>query len=267
MPVLAAAAAAALLACSLVAGTSAWNDPGDGNWNETSKWTPNSSQTDGQIANGATVTINGVEGMQTYANFSVTNNSGLRLINMHADNDGQVITGTLTMTNATLYVEGSDSGNKLTMESGGILLTDTTVNIDAGSSLYIHWGTIGLSGNTILNFNGNSESGSLGPGYLGAGSTLTFTDFTGKINLNLNNVPDGDYSLLSAESFSGITPDGLFAAITVTGDSASRAEVYVSEEFDDLRVKISSVPEPAAFAAFAGLAILAWALTGRRRRE
>ncbi|EIQ01160.1 hypothetical protein OpiT1DRAFT_05728 [Opitutaceae bacterium TAV1] len=256
VPVLAAAALLTFSPLATLGDSSEWSG-GDGNWNEESNWSEGFGTGNGLILNGATVTITGkLSNSNGFPHLYVTNGSGLRLVGVSYE---ESTIDVLNMEDAILYVEGSS-----TLNETDSYLTDTTITVAAGASLTFKRTTLQLTDSATLTIDGASAAD--GSGFIGVGGALTFSNFAA-LAINLDNFSAGDYSLLGAGSFVGITDEQLLSLIQVTGNSAANAQLYVSTDYGtELRVRISSVPEPAACAALAGLAILARvALSGRRR--
>ncbi|MDR1279355.1 MAG: PEP-CTERM sorting domain-containing protein [Opitutaceae bacterium] len=108
------------------------------------------------------------------------------------------------------------------------------------------------------------------------GMTTIGDGTTGKVTLELNDFAAGAYELVhataiititsdaeSGEWFDNVTNDTIGDLFYLTGNSAEGAYVFVQD--NSIWVQIVAIPEPATYAALAGLALLAWVARRRRR--
>jgi hypothetical protein len=199
------------------------------------------------------------------------------LIGNGTNNSGITISQNITTTGAATLAFDSFS-RSATLEGTGIIAGPTTVL--AGSFLAPGLGgdtrgllsfgsSLTLQGTTTFNFAGGNVRGTdfdaiNVTGALNNGGALVF-DFSSTIG-------EGTYNLFSfgstAGSFSSVSLTGVYGAVALTpgGDvwtgvgSGGKSFTY-----DQLSGNLTVIPEPSAFAAFAGLIGLGFAATRRRK--
>lgn len=232
--------------------------------------------------NGGTLLINGTH----IADTSLSGNlASVATRGDYVVNSGGTLGGTGTI---KPYDTAGGGGVMIDIASGGTLAPG-----DGGV------GTLTLdntaSARSILNF----SSGGLGAFDLGAGVTadmiaiigsaslatevffantvINFTDLTaGSLTTGDYLLFEGDANVSSATGYSGLTLGGAFVGTSIGGTAITGGlvggtglEGYASWQLflagNDIYLNISAVPEPAACAAFAGLAALV--LAARRRRR
>ena len=185
-------------------------------------------------------------------------------------------------------LSGANTFSGITTVSGG------TLAIDNGGSIA---NTSGISVASDATFTNNSATGITKALTLGEGATINGTgevtgagvvynaDFAngftsvsvgssfakgGEISFNLTNITDGNYAL-----FTGTSIGGSFTSVRINNTALTGSGGVFSGMVNSLNytytdssnlLTISSIPEPAAFATFAGLALLGCAGSRRRRR-
>jgi hypothetical protein len=204
-----------------------------------------------------------------------------------ANDDGDWIPGRLTL--------GSGATVNLTWRAIVTAGFFGTVEMAAGSHISLSAEIGGLAGWQNLVFDGNGQNAAnawisatmitMCPAdflvsYLGEVLDGDAPDYTGPwYNIELNGFGEGTWSLISGistfTSLSALQQGGgmgtidmsLLELITLSGDSAANATLGFNENTGTLYVTItaSAVPEPAGYAALAGLALLAWVAMRRYR--
>lgn len=232
--------------------TNEWTG-GNGNWSD-GTWSEGVAGTlaTALILNGTTVTITGSEFDEASASqVEVRNGSGLRFVNA-INQEG--FASSFGFYGSTLCVEGTND------ISSFLTLTDSTITLGYGATLAARHGIVAI-GSLALDFD---EGGLISPG-----SALDVTRVSG-IDLNLSNFGDGAFTLIDASSGFGtnVSADDFLSLCQVTGgNNAADARLYM----DGLRLMVEiggapAVPEPAAYAMLAGLAMSIWAACRRGRR-
>ncbi|MDR1284292.1 MAG: hypothetical protein LBK99_26260 [Opitutaceae bacterium] len=242
-----------------------------------------------------TALYTGLDGPKDWANPATWNN-GLP----GPGNDAYIKTEIIIYSGTTVYdVDYIDIDHRLTIESGGAL-AGGYVNIEGGGTgeviirsgatfnptdLRLERSVLNLGTGVTIRGSGTFTWGSndysttiIIDGSGAANGTVFFSYGQAKLlnewygdemaSLWLDNFADGVFTLIHAGSYSGFTQTDL-DKIPLRGTSAQ----YASVSFDETRGLLltisgsgsTAVPEPAGYAALAGLALLAWVALRRYR--
>ena len=144
--------------------------------------------------------------------------------------------------NALSSASALDVRSGATLAMNSFTASASALTFNAGGKLSF---SLGTAGNTtaLLSLDGNLTKGG-----------------TGTYTIDLSGGQMGTYKLISFSGTSTSFASGDFTALLSAGYAGS-----FSLNSNDLSYTISAIPEPSTYASLAGLAILGWACTRRRR--
>jgi hypothetical protein len=158
-----------------------------------------------------------------------------------------IVSDILLVNAGSLTFSGSERINTATVNGGTLVLSGTGGASNGFNSLVIAGGTLDLTLGTVGNQLISAGSGTLTL----SGGTLFLTEGTG-------------FSYTSSyQLFNGFS-DTSYSALTISGYDTS---LYSASISDGGALNFSAVPEPASYAAIAGVAALGLAVLHRRKRQ
>ncbi|RRJ97661.1 PEP-CTERM sorting domain-containing protein [Opitutaceae bacterium TAV4] len=259
----------AIPAAALNAQTYVWQG-GDGSF-EDDNWAP-SAGTGGEFSGTAVIT----NGTVTAIGFQASYVSGISIGAGGHLRAAEYVELNHASQGLTIDISGGGSlslagwsfgfGTGLSVTGGG------TINLDASTYLYMQ--TANFAGSVNLKFDGSDYG--YGEGYSSVyGAYLDFEQltfgidmYTPSVGVTLDNLEAGTHALIHAVNLVDTGSDFFVAG----GNSAAGASLYWGEADDGSGAMVlyadivtSSVPEPATYAAIAGLALLVYVIVRRRR--